>query len=924
MLKLKSLLFLITTGLFLVNAQFLLSQPVNMEKTATEFLDYYYSGDLLKAERSLLHVVDSNLKIPDDYVVFVYNSLGIISSQLGKYNDALNYYDIAEKSIKTRKDTLSDLGGLYVNKAIIYGYFKSYSTAIDYFEKGLRIYTGIDNPDNALRQNIATAYLDLGIIYLETGEPQQSLAYFEKSREIKLKYKLPDLAFIDLNLAKAYILLKKEAEAEKLFNEGIKLLNDKFGDSYYRLPEFYFEYSRYLYSAGRNKESLDMLKRALFICKKNYGEKHSLTSFSYKLIGDYFVNRAEYDSAMVYYQESLISVVSNFNNKDILSNPSIDSSLFDIRLLDDLKSKATGLELLASGKTDPSVKTDLLRHSLTTAELSLRLIEQIRNRFLMEESRIYLTENERDTWISAINIADSLYTMTKEDAIKEKMYSMVQRAKASVLRYDISGNRLLYSSDVPKILIDKKNSLSENISVYNYLIREEMKKAKPDSSRIVLWKDTLFEMNRSFEKVSDSIESSFPQYRDLLMKTSPISLSRLRKKLRGNETVVDYLLSDKFENGSRKIYIFLVTRRKLDFIVTDADSSFRDHAGTIREYDTPFSSHDNFYEYTGSLSYMYKTLFKPVEKLLDGQRVIIIPDEEISLLPFDAFIKDYSPPPRNDFENLHFLVYDYNFSTSYSSSLIFGNYQCIRRKIKVAAFSPDYSSGGSGGSAAQELRGAHKEIESIHKWFRGRDYTGPSATETNFRHALQGPVVLHLAMHSVSDTVDSRYSYLIFDSRKDSIEDGRLYNYEIALQRISSPMVVLSACNSGTGTLYHGEGLMSLARGFILSGASSVIKTSWEINDDISNDIISRFYRFLARGYTKDKALSLAKREYIMSSSPRYSAPYYWDAYEILGDNEPLVCNRFTIKILVILVVAAAAWFFLLYRSRRSIFSARS
>ena len=68
-------------------------------------------------------------------------------------------------------------------------------------------------------------------------------------------------------------------------------------------------------------------------------------------------------------------------------------------------------------------------------------------------------------------------------------------------------------------------------------------------------------------------------------------------------------------------------------------------------------------------------------------------------------------------------------------------------------------------------------------------------------------------------------------------------------------MVVLSACNSGGGTLYSGEGLMSLARGFTLAGASSVIKTAWEINDETSSAIITRFYSHLAKGEDKDEAM---------------------------------------------------------------------
>ena len=58
------------------------------------------------------------------------------------------------------------------------------------------------------------------------------------------------------------------------------------------------------------------------------------------------------------------------------------------------------------------------------------------------------------------------------------------------------------------------------------------------------------------------------------------------------------------------------------------------------------------------------------------------------------------------------------------------------------------------------------------------------------------------------------------------LKTAGFFNYEISLSRLKSPMIVLSACNSGSGTLYHGEGLMSLARAFILAGASSVVMTS--------------------------------------------------------------------------------------------------
>ena len=137
-------------------------------------------------------------------------------------------------------------------------------------------------------------------------------------------------------------------------------------------------------------------------------------------------------------------------------------------------------------------------------------------------------------------------------------------------------------------------------------------------------------------------------------------------------------------------------------------------------------------------------------------------------------------------------------------------------------------------------------------------------------------------------------------------------------------MVVLSACNSGTGTLYYGEGLMSLARGFTLAGASSVIKTTWEINDEASSSIMKRFYQFLAKGLDKNEAMRLAKLEYLNVSSPSAMHPYYWAAYEVLGDNAPVAHNLKATWIILLVVVIIGAGGILFYFNRRRIFSDRA
>ena len=903
------------------------AQTEDIDSGCRKFLKLYYSGDFINAEKCLLQIAGSENKIPKGYEYFIYNSLGATYTNLGRYGVALNYFRLAEKSLYTKTDSSKYLSDIYVNEALIYGYQKSYTVATDYAEKAIRIYTSNKNPDKRILENISQVYMNFGFVIYEIGDFNTALKYFEKSKEIKSRFNLPEMAFVDLNIARTYIKLSRLKEAGKFFKESIDLLINEFGPDYYRLPDVYFAYGPFLYSSGRYDESLETLNKASSICVKSYGEKHSLTSLSYKLTGDYYKNQTDYNTALKYYQKSLISIVNNFNDPDIFSNPSIDSSLFDIRLLENLKSKATALELLSGEQEIKDMKLKTLDESLGTIELALQVIDRLRNNYLSEESRIYLAENEKDTWLSAIHIAISLYTLTRDNSFVEKMYSFVLRAKAAVLRNGISENDLLYSSSVPDSLIKKQNTLAENIAAYNKLILEESKLKNPDSRRISIWKDALFDMNRLKEKVSDEIDRQIPQYHELLLKTEPLPLSDIQKKLEKGETVIDYMVSNQYSAGKRELYIFVITRDTLRFRETSLDSSFVMNAEIIRKGDDPaaYAADRNgvFINYTGALSFMYETLFKPVENLAGGKRIIIIPDEEIAWLPFEAFLKKLPQPDQKDYEGLQFLVYDYSFTYAFSSSLIFSSNTKLLKGEEVLAFSPDYGNGNFAGTNTGRLRGAEEETRSIFKWFRGKEFTGSQATETNFRKALHDPAIFHLAMHSVSDTVNPKYSFLLFDTKHDSIGDGRLYNYEISLTRIVSPMVVLSACNSGTGTLYHGEGLMSLARSFILAGASSVVKTSWEVNDEVSAAIIARFYYYLSRGNPKDEAMNLARIEYIRKHPPVCSNPYYWTAYEVVGDNSPVTHKKRVPVVILCVVVILAGVCAVFYLRRRRILSAR-
>ncbi len=116
---------------------------------------------------------------------------------------------------------------------------------------------------------------------------------------------------------------------------------------------------------------------------------------------------------------------------------------------------------------------------------------------------------------------------------------------------------------------------------------------------------------------------------------------------------------------------------------------------------------------------------------------------------------------------------------------------------------------------------------------------------------------------------------------------------------VNSPMVVLSACNTGRGRLYSGEGVYSLSRSFLKAGAESVIYNLWNVNDDSGYRIMTDFYKNLSKGEGKNIALHHAKLNYLNTASPMLSDPVYWSGYVLTGSTEPLTNSHFYLFILI-------------------------
>ncbi len=139
--------------------------------------------------------------------------------------------------------------------------------------------------------------------------------------------------------------------------------------------------------------------------------------------------------------------------------------------------------------------------------------------------------------------------------------------------------------------------------------------------------------------------------------------------------------------------------------------------------------------------------------------------------------------------------------------------------------------------------------------------------------------ILHLASHVSFDELRPLYS-LIALSRDASNGDSKgLRAIDFLSLDLNADLVVLSGCN--TGRLSSRSGSDGLTSSIMISGVPTVVASLWNVDDEVTANLMEAFYGNLKKGNTKSEALRRAKMELVHSGK---SDPFYWGAFVLCGD----------------------------------------
>jgi CHAT domain-containing protein len=216
----------------------------------------------------------------------------------------------------------------------------------------------------------------------------------------------------------------------------------------------------------------------------------------------------------------------------------------------------------------------------------------------------------------------------------------------------------------------------------------------------------------------------------------------------------------------------------------------------------------------------------------------------------------------------------------------------------------------------QPLPGAEAEARSVAKLLGDEAvlYLGADARETALK-AVQSPRVLHLATHGFyfpdqelnpAATLDQARRLPYANGNNDwenpmvrcgialaganhameitnaLAEDGLLTGLDASLLNLEgTELVILSACDSGTGDVKIGEGVMSLRRAFLIAGAQTVLASHWEISDKGTSQLMTEFMRRWQAGEPRITAWREAQLSLLRSKD--FANPYFWAAFTLTG-----------------------------------------
>lgn len=568
-------------------------------------------------------------------------------------------------------------------------------------------------------------------------------------------------------------------------------------------------------------------------------------------IANVYVQRGMYDSAFFYFQRALDQIRIGINETDILNSP--------LEKFIDLK-KINYLTGLIIDKADAFRKNYEVTRQLKSLSEALR-IYTVADKLLARvniiqfdlESKLFWRKDTRRLYENAIQAC-----YLSKDA--NKAFYFFERSRAVLLNIQLAQQNWLGNEDISR-LVEIKKKISR--------LDLEHKGLEENSREDGVIRDSLSVSNQELYRLEQLIKVNNPLYYQNVDTTIITPVDVRENLLKDHQALLEIF------SGDSGIYSILVTAgqiliNKID--KTDFDRSARLYISYISNSQLLNSDFGGFKMVS---HHLYQLIFE--NNLVPRGRIIISPEGRY--FPFESLVTE------NSSKNPVYFLLDHAVSYTYSARYLLNDFN-LDTKIESGNFLGIAPVQYAPGFRLATLPGSDISLENIASHFTSfNNLVGQHASRNNFLQYFPAYTTVQLYTHA-SDHSNNKEPVIYF-------ADSALYLSElIPGKKPITRLIVLSACETGNGNLYQGEGVFSFNRGFAALGISSCITNLWSAENKSTYKITELFYRYLADGSPLDLALQRSKLEYLQKNAGVKSLPFYWAAEVMVGKTDAIFRSK--------------------------------
>ncbi len=870
-------------------------------------------GKRLVARQFLERGLALNQRIPDNEGTIATNhyNLGLSCMYFQENREALDHFLSALPSyLEEYGENGSRVAQLYNNVGLLYRDDGDYDKALDYFQRSIDIH--LYNHDSNY-WNLAYPYTTMASALNNQKAYAEALNYYKRALRIAQQNPMKRLeGIIHSALALHYIRDEEFKSAHENIDKGINIFVDTYGTDHPRLGDFYRIKARAFRTSGDRKNAQMWYQRSIDQIRRSYGEYHPKISSSFLELASDAKEAKDYKQALQFLEDAETYFMAPSQDRTL--GDTIHAAIYNHKYLFTICLRRA---IVYKEKYDQEKKRDDLEMAFTLFTEATELATQIRRQYQSESAKLFLQQNASIAYEGGAETSLELLNQTGDVTYRDHFFRFLEQNQSSVLSEALRYNQLDRFRDVPADVVTLEKQFAQSIKELQIKIENAPK--TDNDSLINAYNLELFNQQRSADSLNNVIARSYPAYHQLKYGGTDISLSNIQSTLKNDELVISFM-----DTGTKILGLSIGKNMAEPFTI---DSVARSLISGLREKLAMPSS--DIRELKGKLRKAYDfTLARPLSHFEGIKRLFILPNGIMAHLPMDAFIQDEGNGEK-------WLIEKYSILYAPSATLLTQQSNTPSVEKTYVGFAPQYSEIDdeeprlalrSGHDQLSNLKGAKEEVLFAKDLFNGEAYTGHQATESALKKMNESFGVLHLAMHANIDDTDPSQSRLYFAEEDTSAEeDGLLKAFEIYNMHLQGELVVLSACNTGDGTLSKGEGILSLSRAFRYAGCPNILMSLWKANDVSTKEIIKEFFLRLREGLKKDEALRQAKLTYLKSADPLMAHPSNWATLQLQGDLYPVHLGKSNLGKRVILfigIVLAGIIFFRLNRKKRTHYAA--